>query len=358
MNGALFCSLSPGERVGVREVATDPRFNEAPALRAALAPPEAWSAHAKFSANAQSCSPNPPAFAGAGSTPPGGGESAGWSARLNLRFEPREVNATTRTVMTERNHFGPLRILKPLYPEGDAICHAVIVHPPGGIVAGDSLAVDLRVDSRAHVLATTPGAQKWYRSTGARASAITRLHIADHANLEWMPQETIAFNGTRAEQSLEISLAPNARFFAWEMLCLGRTTRGERFTTGEFRQSIRLVREGSGAPLWRESMRLIGNDPLMGSMLGFRGMPVTATAWIALPEDESGTATAAVLATVRDALGDPPMAAASSPQPGLVVVKALGEAPEAVRNLLIGVWKKIRLRVFGRDAILPRIWST
>ena len=303
--------------------------------------------------------PNPPAFAEAGSTRAGGeGLASGWSARLNLRFEPRQVSGATRTVMAERNHFGPLRILKPLYPEGDAVCHAVIVHPPGGIVAGDSLALDARVDGGAHVLATTPGAQKWYRSTGADATAVTRLHVADDASLEWMPQETIVFNGARAQQTLEISLAPRARFFGWEMLCLGRTTRGERFATGEFRQRIRLVRAGGDAPLWRESMLLSGNHPLMNSPLGFRELPVAATAWISLPDDESGVATAHVLTSARDALGDAPTAAASSPESGLIVIKALGDAPEAVRNLLINVWKKIRLQVFVREAILPRIWST
>ena len=295
--------------------------------------------------------PNPPSL-GEGAIP------NGWSASLNLRFEPRQVNSATRTVMTERNHFGPLRILKPLYPEGDGSCHAVIVHPPGGIVAGDSLAVDLRVDSGAHALATTPGAQKWYRSTGAAASAITRLHVADDAHLEWMPQETMVFNGARARQTLEITLAPKALFFGWEMLCLGRITRGERFATGEFRQRIRLVRADGGAPLWRESMCLSGNDPLMSSPLGFRGLPVAATAWIALPDTESGVVTADVLAAVRVELGDAPLAAASSPEAGLIVIKAMGDAPEAVRNLLIGVWKKIRLQVFAREAILPRIWST
>jgi urease accessory protein len=288
-----------------------------------------------------------------------GQSDRGWSARLNLRFEPREVNGAQRTVMTDRSHFGPLRILKSLYPEGDAICHAVIVHPPGGIVAGDTLAIDLVVDGGAHALATTPGAQKWYRSTGAAASAITRLRIADGAHLEWVPQETIVFDGARATQSLEITLAPKARFFGWEMLCLGRTARGERFTKGEFRQSIRLVRAPDDAPLWRESMRLDGDDRLMASPLGFRGLPVAATAWIALPDVESGVATAAVLGAVRACLGDDsPLAAASSPEAGLVVVKAMGDEPEAVRNLLIGVWKSIRLQVFGREPQLPRIWST
>jgi urease accessory protein len=282
----------------------------------------------------------------------------GWSARLNLRFESRDVNGGPRTVMTERNHFGPLRILKPLYPEGDAICHAVVVHPPGGIVAGDTLAVDLRVDTGAHALATTPGAQKWYRSTGAGASAITRLHIADGASLEWMPQETMVFDGARASQVLEITLAPTARFFGWEMLCLGRTTRGERFAAGTFRQGIRLVRTEGAAPLWRESMRLTGDDLLIGSPLGFRDLPVVATAWIAVPVLAGESPMPRLLESVRAELGDAPFAAASAPESGLVVVKAMGEAPEAVRNLLIRVWKSIRLQVFSRPPILPRIWST
>ena len=323
------CPLAPEERVGGRDSAADPSLD-----------------------GTHRPSPLAPLPGGEGKP------TTGWSARLNLRFEPREVNGAMRTVMAERNHFGPLRILKPLYPETDVICHAVIVHPPGGIVAGDSLAVDLRVDSGAHALATTPGAQKWYRSTGAAASAITRLHVADDASLEWMPQETMLFDGARAKQTLEITLAPRAHFFGWEMLCLGRTTRGERFATGEFRQSIRLVRADGGAPLWRESLCLSGNDPLMTSPLGYRGLPVTATAWIVLPDFESGVVLADVLTAVRAELGEAPLAAASSPEAGLIVIKAMGAAPEAVRNLLIGVWKKIRLQVFAREAILPRIWST
>ncbi len=280
----------------------------------------------------------------------------GWSARLSLRFEPRDVAGATRTVMTERSHFGPLRILKPLYPEGHAICHGVIVHPPGGIVAGDSLAVDVRVDEGANAVITTPGAQKWYRSTGKLASAITRLQVADGASLEWMPQETIVFDGTSAQQSLEIALATDAHFFGWEMLCLGRTTRGERFKTGDFRQRIRLVRAGTNAPLWRESMVIVGDDPLLSSPLGLRSMPVTATAWIAFPDGVSNTDR--LLADIRETLVDHAFAAASAPLPGLIVVKAVGAAPETVRNLLIAVWSKIRMQVFGRKPELPRIWST
>lgn len=283
-------------------------------------------------------------------------ESAGWSARLNLGFERRDSDAVARTVMAERSHFGPLRMLKPLYPEGEDICHGVIVHPPGGIVAGDSLSVDVQVSSGAKALITTPGAQKWYRSAGKLASAMTRLSVAEDAALEWLPQETMVFDGARARQTLEVSLAVNARFFGWEMLCLGRTTRGERFNVGQFRQRIELVRSETNAPLWRESMMLNGDDALLASPLGMRGYPVLGTAWMIYPP--SAHDSAALLDDVREALGEQALAAASLPEAGLIVVKLLGDAPETVRNLLIAVWRKMRLQIIGRTAVVPRIWST
>lgn len=286
------------------------------------------------------------------------GGTAGWSARLKLRFEATTLAGASRTVLRERSHFGPLRVLKPLYPEGDAVCHAVLVHPPGGIVEGDSLSVEVTVDAGASAVITTPGAQKWYRSSGRTAAADTHLTAADGASLEWLPQEAMVYDGARAQQRFTIALAPTARFFGWEMLCLGRTTRGERFASGEFRQGIRLVRTGGDAPLWRESMHLVGNDPLLTSPLGLRGLPVMATAWIALGGVADGGGSDAVLAMVRDALAGEPLAAASAPDEGLIVVKAVGDAPEAVRNLLIAVWKSIRLQVFAREPQLPRIWST
>ena len=193
----------------------------------------------------------------------------------------------------------------------------------------------------------------------------------------------MVFDGAWAEQVLDVTLAPRARFFGWEMLCLGRTTRGERITTGEFRQRIRFVRcqndlactvgavlprhpvaipvavaplPQTCAPIWRESMVLRGDDPLMASALGMRGLPVIATAWIVFLAEAQDSAT--LLGEIRTVLSDAPLVAASSPEPGLIVVKAISDAPESVRNLLIAVWSKIRMQVFRRTPELPRIWST
>ncbi len=95
-----------------------------------------------------------------------------WQAKLRLRFE--DDQGVTR--LTERSHSGPLRVQKPLYPEGARICHAILIHPPGGVVGGDRLAVEVEAGPGAHALLTSPGAAKWYRANGKRS--VQEVHIA------------------------------------------------------------------------------------------------------------------------------------------------------------------------------------
>src|SRR2546423_14099799 len=118
--------------------------------------------------------------------------AASWKARLSLSFA-RDGN---RSVLAERSHEGPLVVQKPLYPEGDAVCHAIVVHPPGGIAGGDELRLDVSAAAGAHALLTTPGAGKWYRSAGAQAKQL--LSFSLQGTLEWLPRETIVFDGALA----------------------------------------------------------------------------------------------------------------------------------------------------------------
>ena len=268
-----------------------------------------------------------------------------WSARLELGYASR----AGRTVLDHRSHVGPLRVQKALYPEGDAICHTLVLHPPAGIVGGDSLELDVKVGAGAHALLTTPGAAKWYRSSGARATQDVRIALARGAALEWLPQEAIVFDGAIGRQRVSVDLAPDAHFLGFEVLCLGRRAAGERFTHGRFGMVSRI--DQCGQPLWREWGTLHGGSPVLDSAAGLRGAPVSATVLAAGIPDAG-----ALVQALRAAL--PPGDWAATALPGMLVARWLGAAGEAARAWFVQLWQLLRPALFGVPARLPRIWNT
>ena len=128
-----------------------------------------------------------------------------WPGQLNLQYSLDGQ----RTIALDRHH-GPLRVLQRLYPEGPAICHHVLVHPPGGIVGGDVMEINAELASGTHALITTPGATRYYRSAGPAAVQQVRARLDPGARLEWLPMETIAYPQCIAENRLQFDLAPGA----------------------------------------------------------------------------------------------------------------------------------------------------
>ena len=161
--------------------------------------------------------------------------SAGWHGHLQLDYRRRGE----RTIALDRHH-GPLRVLQRLYPEGDAICHQVLVHPPGGIVGGDVLALHATLAPGSHALITTPGATKFYRSAGPLAVQRVHADLAPGARLEWLPLETIAYNRCNAQNCLRFTLAPGAQMMGWDVLALGLPAAGQPFVDGCFEQQLAL----------------------------------------------------------------------------------------------------------------------
>ncbi len=276
------------------------------------------------------------------------GATAGWRARLTLGFARRAA----RTVLVRREHEGPLRVQKALYPEGDAVCHALLLHPPSGIVGGDLLAIDLALDSGAHALLTTPGATKWYRSAGDTAHQRVHATLAAGARLEWLPQENILFDGSLATQSLSVELAADACFLGAEVLCLGRRASGERFASGRFGMSTRITRQGR--PLWHEWGTLHGGSPFLDSPVGLRGSPVSATLLLAGLDDPLARA---LVQQLRATVAASPAWAVSA-LPGVLVARWLGDGTEAARAWVVACWQVLRPAALGRDAAIPRIWHT
>lgn len=267
---------------------------------------------------------------------------ASWKAELSLEYERRGA----RTVLAKRRHEGPLAVQKPLYPEGDAVCHTIVVHPPAGIAGGDELDLAVRAARGAHALLTTPGAARWYRSSGPWARQRVAFDVADGAALEWLPQETIVFDGAHAELSMQVELAGSARFIGWEVLCLGRTGSGERFRRGVFRIATEIRHEGR--LLWFERGRLEGGGKVLESLAGLGGRTVCATLLAA--GIDVGAEAVAACRKVESAV--------VTRLPGVLVARHLGDSSEEAKRGFAQLWSALRPGLLGRAATEPRIWRT
>jgi urease accessory protein len=270
-----------------------------------------------------------------------------WNARLELRVARRG----DASVAVHRRHSGPLRLQKPLYPEGPEVAHLLVVHPPAGIAGGDRLEIDIALLDGAHALVTTPGATKWYRSGGSRAYQSVALTVARDACLEWLPQESIVFDGADVDAAITISCERGATCIGWDIVVLGRRASGERFDRGAFRQDVTLSCDGR--TLWRERARLAGGDALLGSGIGWRGRAVAGVLWAwgtMLPEP--------VLERCRDRTMARPDAGMTVLGDGLLVVRALSDSAEGVRELFQELWTIIRPAMTKHRATSPRIWAT
>lgn len=267
-----------------------------------------------------------------------------WKARLSLGFSYLE----NRTVLSERSHDGPLVVQKPLYPEGRKVCHAIVVHPPGGIAGGDELTLVVKTKEGASALLTTPGATKWYRSAGAWAKQ--SLAFGVRGLLEWLPQESIVFDGALGQASCEVDLAADAGLIGWDIVCLGRTGSGESFGRGSYRSSIRIRREGK--LLWLERGRIDGGGRLLESPAGLGGSPVFGTLFATSPLLDRKILKNLRVENPVEGKG------AITLLPGILLARYLGDSTEAARRYFISLWRILRPRLAGLDAIEPRIWQT
>jgi len=272
---------------------------------------------------------------------------AGWSARLALTYALRE----RRTVLCGREHSGPLLVQKALYPEGAAVCHSIILHPPGGIVGGDSLALAARLGRGSAALLTTPGAGKWYRSAGATARLEQRFDIAGGAVLEWLPQPSIVFDRALAAAKTEVFLEQDALYLGWDVNCMGRSASGERFNAGELRQRTEVWQQGRR--LWCEYARLAGGDPMLAAKAGLAGCTVSATLIAAGKDIDKG-----LLDRCRSVATGAGEHAGITALPRVLLARYLGASSEAAMNYFIALWALLRPALAGRSAVPPRIWKT
>ena len=287
----------------------------------------------------------------------------GWQGRLRLDYR----RDGERTIAHDR-HEGPLRVLQRLYPEGDAVCHHVLVHPPGGLVGGDELDIDARVGKGAHAVVTTPGATRFYRSEHGPAVQRTRLRLAPGSRLEWLPLETLAYDGCVGENHVELDLAPGAQAMGWDILALGLPAADLAFTRGSFLQHLQWPGR------WLERGRMAAQDHrLRESPLGWAGRGVLATMWFVTAGDATyepsaplpvstpaakQVLTAGLAAAAQPLLDAEPLAGVTCPHPDVVVVRLLADRVEPAFAMLRHVRAEWRRHAWGMAEHPPRIWST
>ena len=273
----------------------------------------------------------------------------GWQAALSLRYARR----ADKTVLTDRTHSGPLRVQKALYPEGAAVCHSIIIHPPGGIAGGDQLTINAALEQHAGALLTTPGASKWYRSSGATARQYLRFSVAENARLEWLPQENILYNQSQVELSSQIVLENNAGYVGWEIFCFGRTASGECYRQGAFRQKTEIFQNGKR--LWNEFANIAGESALLLSPTTMAGFVVTGTMLVAGLEVDADTL--AACRALEKTLPQPLLCGISR-LPQVLAARYLGNSSEQAKDYFVALWQVLRPRLLQRTAMPPRIWRT
>ncbi len=291
------------------------------------------------------------------SIPAGGSPSAPAASHLlaSLALGFGRDGKTTRLI--RREHVGPLLVQKPLYPEGPECCHAVIIHPPGGVVGGDELAISASVGDGAHALLSTPGAAKWYRCNGRVSRQQLRIDIGRDGALEWLPQETILFNDADVVLDSHVELQAGARYLGCEILCFGRTASGERFGRGRVRQSLKI--HSGGKPVFVEQGTLMGNGSMIHSALGLSGHTVCASLIAVVGVGRPLTNT--VISRVRETCTPLVNAGAkfgATHMKSVVLVRYLGDSSEVARKVMLAAWQVLRPALLGRDSTELRIWNT
>ena len=308
------------------------------------------------------------------------GPEGGWRGRLDLGFEARGG----RTVLASRAHEGPLMVQSPFYPEGP-VCHAYLLHPPGGVVGGDRLHVAGRLHERSHALLTTPAATKVYRSAGGLSRIEQELYVASDATLEWLPQRTLVFSGARAHASTRIHLRGAARFLGWEAVCLGRPAAGECFDRGAMRQDFELWKDGeplmmernafdAASPLMRAAWGLDRRRALASLLLYPAGEHLPAAARAVLERFDAGAARTGPGGFNAGAARTGPggfNAGAARAEPGgfnagraavtlvdgVLACRIISDDTERVWDLLVALWRTLRPLFLAREAAMPRIWA-
>jgi len=268
----------------------------------------------------------------------------GWQAALKLSLQKIDG----RTCLLPQQRIGPLTVQRPFYPEGE-VCHVYVLHPPGGVVGGDQLKLDIDVRPGAQGLITTPGAGKFYRSAGKTAGLQQKFNVSGNAALEFLPLENIYFPAAEISSKVLVNLDEDAKFAGWEIHCFGLPANDEDFTAGKVLLNTEL--RADGKLLLHDRLKI---DSLEQSRsCGLQGSRVYGSFVI-----YSQAINKSLLESLQSLQAESGIAGVSRVESELILVRYLGDSTEHAHNYFRKLWQILRPAALGREACEPRIWNT
>lgn len=277
--------------------------------------------------------------------------SSEWQGKVNLIYADRQNS----TQLIHNLAIAPLKVQRPFYPEGTDICHSVILHTAGGMVGGDRLFFDVQLQPNAKALITTAAASKIYRSNGLQAKQNIQIQVDSGAYLEWLPQESIIFNGANYRQDLRIELAPNATCLVWEITRFGRSARGEKFLAGEWRSYTEIWQQGK--PLWIDRQWLPAGEEIINSPHGLAGQPIAASlVWVGQKVSPEIVEKARELWQNQPTFFSKGEAGVTQLTEGLLC-RYRGASSTEVRHWFKQIWHLLRVSFCDRPSCPPRVWQ-
>lgn len=277
--------------------------------------------------------------------------SSNWLAHFGATL--KHIDGQTRLGKTES--FGPLRVQRPFYPAGKQCMHLYLLHPPGGLVAGDRLTIDIHAESQTQGLVTTPSAGKVYNNiTDEPQYQSVTLTVDDQAMLEWLPQETIIFNGAKGELLTDVHLHDQAHFIGWDIICIGRPTSEDWFEQGTLKQTFSI--QHNQTPLFIERNYFDAESDVMTQAAALAEQPVFGTC-VLVDHDDKVTPLTDDERTYLEQMAAPGLFMCTH-KPNVILVRYLGGCSETAKRVFTHYWRLKRPELFGKPACIPRIWNT
>lgn len=300
-----------------------------------------------------------------------------WQAHLDLVFSQRGARGTR---LTRNRHRGPLYVQKPFYPEGKELAHIYLLHPPGGLVSGDTLTLNITVEEQAQGLVTTPGATRMYRAreNSPVQRQYTQLNVEKNAALEWFPMEAIVYNQAHAELETKITLHDESKVFAWEITCFGLPASAEKFEQGFFKQRYVIEKKAkkNNKPLFIDNLVVNqlsdkeysykrNNEKLFIASAGMQNKTVSGF-FISGPFTPDSPSTNSnkdkdlLTENLRKVLQSNSLEALISITwvNNFCIARYLGDSAFQARKGFTLLWQHLRPALTGRKSCEPRIWLT